>query len=401
MLLAFACACGGDAVGPYTAAVPASMVVSGQDQSAGGGFAVPERIEVTVRDEEGARMASVPVRFAVSAGGGWISAAEAVTASDGRATIAWYLGRAPGTNALRITVAGLSSVTVNATGTPLETGQSYFGDGAYIEYVAGDLPLVVSAPHGGYLRPAEMPERTQGTVVQDRYTQELARAIGDAFAARLGGRPHVVISRIHRVHLDPNREIGEAAQGNPAAELAWREFQTFIEDASMRVRQAHGEGFYIDLHGHGHEIQRLELGYMLSGAQLSATDQTLDGGNFAAASSVREIAERTGRPLSELLRGPASLGALLAARDYRSFPSPADPHPAGAPYFSGGYNTGRHGSRDGGTVSGVQLECNYVGVRDEEEARRAFADALVGALESFFATWMSVPLAAPAGAGAA
>ncbi|MEX0892141.1 MAG: hypothetical protein WEB88_08215, partial [Gemmatimonadota bacterium] len=393
LLMALLGGCGaGDAAAPYTAGTPASLVISGQEQSGGAGFAVPERILVVVRDQDGAPLLGVPVHFVASGGGGWVSAAADTTASNGTAAVSWYMGTVPGANELRVSVTGVPSQTVRATGTPLESGQSYFGYRDYIEYIAGDIPLVISAPHGGSLRPSEMPQRTEGTTVRDTNTEELARAIVAAFEARLGGRPHVIISRVHRVHLDPNREIGEAAQGNPAAELAWREFQTFIEDARLRVRQAGGEGFYIDLHGHGHAIQRLEWGYLLSSSDLTVTDQLLNRDAMVEASSVREIAQRTGQPLAELLRGPASLGALLAAEDYRSVPSPDDPHPAGQPYFSGGYNTARHGSRDGGTISGVQLECNFAGVRDTAAARAAFAEALVTALESYFDAWMGVPL---------
>ena len=38
-------------------------------------------------------------------------------------------------------------------------GVSYFGRSNYIEYIAGDLPIIISAPHGGALIPAEMPDR--------------------------------------------------------------------------------------------------------------------------------------------------------------------------------------------------------------------------------------------------
>jgi hypothetical protein len=63
-------------------------------------------------------------------------------------------------------------------------------------------------------------------------------------------------------------------------------------------------------------------------------------------------------------------------------PSPGDPDPGGAAYFSGGYNTWRHGSREGGTVSGIQVEMHYPGVRDTEESREAFAAGLAIAIET-------------------
>lgn len=85
-----------------------------------------------------------------------------------------------------------------------------------------------------------------------------------------------------------------------------------------------------------------------------------------------------------LIRGPGSLGAMLADRGVPSVPSPADPDPGDAPYVPGGYNTtARHGSRAGGTVDGMQLELHFPGVRDDVVNRRAFGAALAASVELY------------------
>ena len=33
-------------------------------------------------------------------------------------------------------------------------GEKYFGRKEYTEYIAGNLPLIISVPHGGHLKPA-------------------------------------------------------------------------------------------------------------------------------------------------------------------------------------------------------------------------------------------------------
>ncbi|MFM2081749.1 MAG: hypothetical protein RL380_440, partial [Verrucomicrobiota bacterium] len=43
---------------------------------------------------------------------------------------------------------------------PYVPGSTYFGRSNYIEYAAGDLPFIMSAPHGGSLTPSEIPDRT-------------------------------------------------------------------------------------------------------------------------------------------------------------------------------------------------------------------------------------------------
>ncbi|MEZ4999733.1 MAG: T9SS type A sorting domain-containing protein [Bacteroidales bacterium] len=51
----------------------------------------------------------------------------------------------------------------------------------------------------------------------------------------------------------------------------------------------------------------------------------------------------------------------------------------GESYFSGGYNTQRHGSVESGTIGGIQVECNQ-SVRFVEAARKDFADGFATVL---------------------
>jgi hypothetical protein len=279
-----------------------------------------------------------------------------------------------------------------ATGPPagFVPGTSYFGTSHYVEYIAGDLPVIVTAPHGGSLRPTEMPDRTSPDTLRDTNTEELVRAIDTAFAAATGHHPHIVMCLVHRVKLDCNRELAAAAMGDPEAAQAWAEFQAFIDSAKAAVVRAYGGGLYVDVHGHGHAIQRLELGYLLTGSELGFADSVLDGASWLDAVSVRHLAAQPGRRLSAVLRGPSSLGDLFAARGYAAVPSGADPAPGGAPYFSGGYNTGRHGSLTSGTISGVQIEANYTRLRDTPVSRATFAGALVGVVRTYLVTWLGL-----------
>lgn len=264
-------------------------------------------------------------------------------------------------------------------------GQSYLGDKGYIEYVAGNAPVVLTAPHGGSDRPSALPARSCGTNVRDTDTQELARAIASAYHERFGRYPHVVINRLHRDRLDANRDSLEASCGNRAAGAAWREFHAFVDLAKARAEADHGRGFVVDVHGHGHAIQRVELGYLLSGSTLDQADAVVDGNaSLADQTSIRAIARRPGSPpLSTVLRGPTSLGTLLAAGGYPAIPSRSDPGPMGAPYFTGGYITERHGCRGGGTTCAVQVESYFTGIRDRDATRTAFARVFTAALAQF------------------
>lgn len=259
---------------------------------------------------------------------------------------------------------------------PLVPGNSYFGRNNYIEYVAGNLPIIISVPHGGALTPSEIPDRTCGDeTVNDSYTINLAREIRDAINLITGCYPHIIINNLKRIKLDANRDLPEAACGNQYAETAWNEFQNFIDSAIVNVTKKSGKGLYIDLHGHGHTIQRLELGYLLTATQLSYSDATLNSTTYKNYSSIRNLiySNVTNLTHSELLHGSFSLGSLFAAEGFSCVPSTDDTYPlTGQPYFNGGYNTLRHGSKTAGIIDGIQIECNQ-DVRFIESTRKDFA----------------------------
>jgi N-formylglutamate amidohydrolase len=263
-------------------------------------------------------------------------------------------------------------------------GVTYFGSGQYIEYIAGDLPVIFSAPHGGAVEPASIPARTAAacgpgvTTVTDANTEDLVRQIRTAFFSRTGHYPHVVINRLDRGRLDANRDIGEGACGNAVAEQAWREYHAFLDAAKARVLADHGRGWYTDVHGHGHAIARLELGYELSATTLRRPDAELDAAlTFEASSSIRIFSQQSALSFSAALRGPTALGTLLATAGYPTVPSQQDPAPSvGEPYFNGGYNTDRHACSNGGQVCGVQIEANNAGVRNTATNRSNFATAI-------------------------
>lgn len=271
---------------------------------------------------------------------------------------------------------------------PYEAGQTYFGTQSFTEYLAGDLPIIIVAPHGGLLSPAQIPDRNcSGCVyVNDANTQDLARRLAEAVFVQTGCRPHLIINHLHRRKLDANRDLEEAADGNVLAGQAWEDFHRFITAAKASVTSDYGKGLLIDLHGHGHAIQRLEWGYLLYEDELLLPDPVLNSEEYLGYSSIRQLAlaNLSGSLHAALLRGPLSLGQMAANRGYPGVPSATQPAPApGDPYFSGGYNTNRHGSRFGGVIDAVQLECNMEGVRDTPDNRQAFADIMANALTEF------------------
>ncbi len=274
-----------------------------------------------------------------------------------------------------------------------EAAKPELGTSQYIERIAGGLPVIIGAPHGGTLKPAGIPDRTAGMVAQDSHTQELARMIREEMQRLYGAAPHLIVCRLHRLKVDCNREIKEAAQGNAGAERAFHEFHAFIARSRAEVEKEHGCGLYIDLHGHRHEEALVEIGSLVPAAKLGLADAELDAGSLVSRmSSIRELDARSPQPFSALLRGPQSLGGLLQAKGFPSIPSPAHPSPGSKPYYNGAYDISIHGSRSSGTVSALQVECPFAGLRDKAENRRRFAKALSEALGEYFKTHFGMEL---------
>lgn len=276
---------------------------------------------------------------------------------------------------------------------PYLPDSTYTGRNGYTEYIAGNSPVIFAAPHGGSLTPGEITDRDStrcggGDVVTgaDLKTEELVREIRSAFYARTGKYPHVIINRLYRGKLDPNRTLSEGACGDNEAEIAWDEYHDFIDVAKSRVLSDHGRGWFTDIHGHGHTLQRLEIGYLLEASDLALGDGTLDGSSsYENESSFQVFSENTTVSFSRLLRGHTSLGTLMAAAGYPSVPSVDIPGPGSDPYFTGGYSLQQHGCAGSGNICGLQIEHNYTGVRDTQANRAAYAAVLAQVYETYLA----------------
>jgi hypothetical protein len=264
-------------------------------------------------------------------------------------------------------------------------GNSYMGISNFTEYIAGNLPIIIAAPHGGNLQPDSIPDRTCGTNVMDSYTKELSIEIAEAIKNGTGCYPHLIINNLHRRKIDTNRDLPEATCNLTTLDTVWNDFHRFIEVAKEKVSTDFQKGFFIDIHGHGHSNQRLELGYLLNETELGYTDEQLNSSSIVNKSSIKNLVQQniSESSHSDLLRGAHSFGSMIDSKSYPAVPSTNDPFPLlGELYFTGGYNTRRHGSLNGGTIDGIQIECNQ-DVRFQSNLRKAFADSLANVILEF------------------
>ena len=155
----------------------------------------------------------------------------------------------------------------------------------------GDSNLVISVPHGGTIGSDTSPAGNilceTGHVIETRkctsqfpsltYTRdagteviglELSRLLGQA-----GLRPHVIECHVHRSKVECNRHISEVAVQilGQEAHQVYDIFHDWIQQAlQMGLNKTEGHSaFLIDLHGHGHPHEYIELGYRLSASMLN------------------------------------------------------------------------------------------------------------------------------------
>ena len=114
-------ACGGsdDSTAPSQNTGTLNIVITGNSsgQTAAAGSKLPFPISVSVVNSSAAPQAGIPVTWEVLGGGGTLSATNTVTDESGFSFVDWTLGDAAGTDSVRASIGGGSSVIFTARAT--------------------------------------------------------------------------------------------------------------------------------------------------------------------------------------------------------------------------------------------------------------------------------------------
>tara|TARA_B110000008_G_scaffold70762_1_gene71788 strand:+ start:41 stop:1021 length:981 start_codon:yes stop_codon:yes gene_type:complete len=289
------------------------------------------------------------------------------------------------------------SFTELGSDAPYLYGETYQGRKGYITYYPGNIPLVISIPHGGDISPSEISNRTYGITVTDSNTIELGIAIRNYFYANFNIRPYLIINNLKRTKLDANREINEAAQGNIFARRAFNEFHFYIQSAREEILSKYSTGFLFDIHGHGVNPDgfydmRTWIGYLLSGDELDNSNSYIDQNISIDKTSIYSMANSSAETLSEILRGPNSLGSFFENNLYTALPSSNSPSPEGMRYFSGGYNTFFYGTDRNFNFNAIQLEFPFPDLRDTPQSRNTFASIFVTLIQEYIQIYTGIDI---------
>ena len=226
----------------------------------------------------------------------------------------------------------------------------------------GDLPIILSAPHGGTgevpgvseRKGAGLPTGPSGFFTgRDGGTEELAIEVADAIKKRFGKSPYLVVSKVHRKYMDPNRPADIAFENStmkPYYDLYHDSLSKYCREVSDRFQA----GVLIDLHGQGSSRETVFRG-------------TKNG------LTVRHLREMFGE---EAHHGPNSLFGLLSARGWRVHPSPHDGKEQSG--FTGGFIVQSYGSNKSQPIDAMQLEfgADYRAVAKRAKTAEVLADAL-------------------------
>lgn len=259
----------------------------------------------------------------------------------------------------------------------------------YIKFYKGNIPVILSAPHGGDIQAKEIKTREAGVFDKDDFTLELTEQIIKEFYTQTGKTPYAVISTVSREKVDINREPKEAYD-DENAKYPYLEFHKNIINSKKEVEKEFGCGLYIDIHGQSHPKGYLEFGYLLDNNILRLHDGELK--KQVNKSSIKTLSNFTKEGFIDQLRGPHSMGSLMCNQGYDSIPSIKLPYASDGNYFEGAYDTIRYGSLKGGNISGIQIEFPYTLCRDTKENREACAKAFVESILKFIAIHFQINL---------
>jgi N-formylglutamate amidohydrolase len=227
---------------------------------------------------------------------------------------------------------------------------------------AGNLPIVLTAPHGGQESVPGVRPRTGGTTLRDADTLELTEAIAKRITEALGNSPYVVAARFSRRFIDANRAEAEAFE-TPEAKSVYSAYHNCIRDFVSDVKRNFPEGaLLLDIHGQSDDPRVIHRG-------------TRNG------STVSRLVQRHG---PAALLGERSILGYLQSKGYRVFPSSTQiGEPSEDRRFMGGYTVSAYGSNKSEGIDAIQVEIGKY-LRSD----RTLADHLAKAIVIFYRAYL-------------
>lgn len=209
----------------------------------------------------------------------------------------------------------------------------------WIETAEGELPVILTAPHGGLQSVPGCTERSAAgnrfSNTPDHNTDRLARLIAEDLKKLTGSSPYLVVAKFHRKYVDANRSPEEAYDA-PECAAAYRDYHAAVRRHIDEIRAKHPNAMLIDLHG-----------------QAAFRDTILRGTRHG--STVKMLLARAG---ASAITGPDSIFGRFAAMGYSVVPAgnTAPTDRVEARNYSGGFTVDAYGSHRSDGIDAMQIE---------------------------------------------
>ena len=243
--------------------------------------------------------------------------------------------------------------------------QSNFNPASLIQCQEGELPIILTAPHGGKLPIAGVPERSkidtpQFATVEDIRTNLLAERTAVQIEKDTGKKVFIVIAKFARKYADANRPVEYGTECDAAAKVH-QEYHKTLKSYVDKVTKNFPQALLIDIHGQGSD-----KAVVYRGTQNRKTV--------------------TGFPEVQIT-GPSSLLGKLESSGIKLVPETKDSVAKETTKFTGGYIVQTYGAKNQPKIMAIQLEwgSNYRQTSTLDET----ADKLAKAIESHYFAYLA------------
>jgi len=305
---------------------------------------------------------------------------------------------------------------------PLRT---FRGVGNFTTYYEGNIPIIILSLNDGDKEPSNIPDRTlgcwngtdssgqpkcvweydcdtnygleanctdaenianDGTTYISNCLYQNIKLFGDS------SRPHYIKNNLAREKIETNTPktgddaaaMKNAYQWQPEAPAAlsviWDEiWLKWVPKAKNATRKQCEFGFLFDVHGYPDKGAD-QLGYLISREALGYDNKQLNA--EAESSSLNKLVESAGVNLTDLIKGPNSIGTIMDEQfGWDILPSTERPVPQSSDtYYSGGWSLKSTTSE--GFVSAAQIEISEI-VKKNETKREKYCRDLSKAITQF------------------
>jgi N-formylglutamate amidohydrolase len=239
----------------------------------------------------------------------------------------------------------------------------------------GTLPVILTAPHGGSARPAQVSVRKEAETPsgcdfqtnRDNETILITESVAQKILDLTGLSPYVVIATFHRKYIDANRSETCAFTDADARPFYSEYHDRVAEYVAQILRQNQGRGFLFDIHGT----------LVIASDQADVYLGTANGASLPPGFDRRNLFMQHGlHGLFKAARHRTGADGQGPIFSYRV--SPADETVPETSAVSGGFTIRHYGA----TINSIQVEIADT-VRNDPQARGFFVDDLALAIVNF------------------